>query len=86
MNEIPPGIPSAALTGREVTKMCQPRSGHSHAGMRRCTCGCCGCGGGHMARRFYTAKEEEEWLEDYRDQLKKELAGLEERLKERKQK
>lgn len=39
-----------------------------------------------MFRRFFTSKEEEEWLENYRDQLKKELAGLEERLKERKEK
>lgn len=52
--------------------------------MGPCACGC--WGGGHMRRRFFTAKEEEEWLEDYRDQLKKELAGLEERLKERKEK
>ena len=66
--------------------MCHPRSGHGHSGMGRCTCGCCGGGGGHFVRRFFTAKEEEEWLENYRDQLKKELAGLEERLKERKEK
>lgn len=64
--------------------MCQPRSGHRFSGMGPCACGC--WGGGHMRRRFFTAKEEEEWLEDYRDQLKKELAGLEERLKERKEK
>jgi hypothetical protein len=66
--------------------MCQPGlgRGHGHSGMGRGTCGCC-CGG-HLFRRFFTAKEEEESLENYRDQLKKELAGLEERLKERKEK
>lgn len=52
--------------------------------MGGCTCGC--GGGGHSFRHFYTAKEEEEWLENYRDQLKKELAAVEERLKERKEK
>jgi glutathione S-transferase len=52
--------------------------------MGRCTCGCCGCG--PSFRRFFSSKEEKEWLENYRDQLKKELAGLEERLKERKEK
>jgi len=35
---------------------------------------------------FFTAQEEDEWLENYRDQLKKELAGVEERLSERKEK
>jgi ubiquinone biosynthesis protein UbiJ len=39
-----------------------------------------------MFRRFFTEKEEIDWLEDYRDQLKKELAGLEERLNELKKK
>jgi len=48
------------------------------------TCGCCGCG--PSFRRFFSAKEEEERMENYRDQLKKELAGVEERLKECKEK
>ncbi len=64
--------------------MCQPRYGHRFSRMEGCTCGC--WGGGHMGRRFFTAREEEEWLENYRDQLKKELAGVEERLAERKEK
>lgn len=66
--------------------MCQPGVGwrHSHAG--RSACGCCWGGGGHMFRRFFTEKEEIDWLEDYREQLKKELAGLEERLNELKKK
>jgi hypothetical protein len=38
-----------------------------------CACGCCGCGSSF--RRFFSAKEERECLETYREQLKKELAG-----------
>jgi hypothetical protein len=53
--------------------MCQPSG---------CTCGCCGCGCGHGFRKYYTAKEQRESLENYREQLKKELAGVEERIKE----
>jgi len=69
-------------TGREVLKMCQPRSERMHSRFGACSCGCSGCGCGPSFRRFFSTKEEEEWLENYRDQLKKELAGLEERLNE----
>ena len=62
--------------------MCQPRGSQSHAGMASCTCGCCGCGCGPSFRRFFSSKEEKEGLENYREQLKKELAGVEERIKE----
>jgi len=37
--------------------------------------GCCG-----MPRRFPTARERRKALEDYRDQLKNELEGVEERI------
>lgn len=47
-----------------------------------CSCGCCGCGCGTLTRHFITPAEEKEMLERYRDSLKNELAGLEERLKE----
>ncbi|MHB9035684.1 MAG: hypothetical protein ACYC64_03395 [Armatimonadota bacterium] len=47
---------------------CEPRKPKS------CTCGC--------GRRFYSSKEERERIECYRDELKKELAGVEERLSE----
>jgi len=40
----------------------------------------CGCGCGPSFRRFYSSKEERERLESYRDELKKELEGVEERL------
>jgi hypothetical protein len=45
--------------------------------------GCtCGCGCGPSFRRFYSLEEERERLESYKDELKKELAGVEERLTE----
>ena len=47
---------------------------------RYCDCGCV------PLRRFFSSKEEQEWLENYRDQLKKELEGAEERIKELKRK
>jgi len=60
--------------------MCRPEMTFRASGRTGCTCGCCGCGSGF--RRFYTSEEERQCLENYRDQLKKELAGLEERIKE----
>lgn len=63
--------------------MCQTQSapwrmGHAFG----CTCGCCGCGCGTWARHFIAPVEEREMLERYRNSLQKELAGLNERLKE----
>jgi len=66
--------------------MCQPRGSQRTSGVRGCTCGCCGCGCGTLFRRFISAKEEEERLEEYREQLKKELEGLEECIQELKRK
>ena len=62
--------------------MCQPRMAPRSSGLVGCTCGCCGCGCGPGFRRFFSNQEERECLENYRDQLKKELAGVEERIKE----
>ncbi len=59
--------------------MCDPRRGRR--GFRAWGPDC-GCGCGVLFRRFISAKEEQERLENYRDQLKKELAGLEERIQE----
>jgi len=42
--------------------------------------GFCRCGCGGFPRRFISAKEEKEMLEKYREQLKKELVGLEETI------
>jgi len=56
--------------------MCTPK-GMQHSGP---VCGCeCGCG--LSFRRFFSAGEELKCLENYRDQLKKELTGVEEHLK-----
>ena len=62
--------------------MCQPGGSQRGFGDRGCNCGCCGCGCGGSFRRFISAKEQLEWLEEYRDQLHKELAGVEERIQE----
>lgn len=62
--------------------MCRTRGTQLTLGTGGCTCGCCGCGCGTFFRRFISAKEEQERLEEYRDQLKKELAGVEERIQE----
>ncbi len=59
--------------------MCQPRGSQSSSGGWGCGCGC-GCG--TFNRRFISAREEEERLEEYKEQLKKELAGVEERIQE----
>ncbi len=62
--------------------MCQPREIPRYTGLAGCTCGCCGCGCGPSFRSFFSVKEEQERLELYRDQLKKELDGVEECIKE----
>jgi hypothetical protein len=63
--------------------MCQTRATGSHPATRvHCGCGCCGCGCGTTFRRFFSAEEKQECLEAYRDQLKKELAGVQQRINE----
>ncbi len=55
--------------------MCTP-IGTQHSGPAcHCDCGC-----GLSLRKFVSSQEELECLENYRDQLKKELAGVEEHL------
>lgn len=61
--------------------MCQPTIAHRRIGLTECRCGC-GCDLGF--RRFVSPQEEREWLENYRDQLKKELAGVEDHIKKSK--
>jgi len=56
--------------------MCQAKGVPEHMGRFGCGCGC-----GPLFRRFFSSKEEEERLETYRDQLKKELTGVEESIK-----
>ncbi len=62
--------------------MCRPGRASMHTGTAGCTCGCCGCGCGSSFRRFFSSQEKKECLESYRDQLEKELAGVEERIKQ----
>ena len=58
--------------------MCQPVKISRHvdvSGCAPCECGCI-----PPFRRYYSSEEERERLETYRNQLKKELAGVEERI------
>lgn len=57
--------------------MCQSREMPRFIGMRGCGCGC-----GPGFRRFFSTQEERDCLESYKDQLEKELAGIEERIKQ----
>jgi len=41
---------------------------------------CCCCEPGHTVRRFVSSKEETEKLESYKEQLEKEIAGIDERI------
>ena len=50
-------------------------------GHQRHAFGCC-CGCGSSFRRFMSAEEEQERIVEYKEQLKKELAAVEEHLKE----
>ena len=75
---------AALNSSQEVFRMCQSTPSQRPMGVAGCTCGCCGCGCGQGFRRFFSRKEELECVENYRDQLKKELAGVEERIKESK--
>jgi hypothetical protein len=48
-------------------------------------CQCCGCGGRHQerrGRRFFTKEERAKDLEEYEDELKKELAAVQEQIAE----
>jgi len=62
--------------------MCQPRGSQSRLGAWGYDYGCCECGCGMFFRRFISKKEKQERLEECRDQLKKEIEGIEERIQE----
>ena len=65
--------------------MCQQVKTHGsekQGSVSPCTCGGCGCGCGSGFRRFYSDAEQLERLHAYLDQLRKEAAGVEERIKE----
>jgi hypothetical protein len=58
--------------------MCQSLNRTRHLDVSGCVPCDCGCVG--PFRRYYSSEEEHGHLETYREQLKKELAGVEERL------
>ena len=58
--------------------MCQTENVTNRTGMSGNCCGPCECGCCPPFRRYYSAEEEQERLAAYRDQLKKELADVEE--------
>jgi hypothetical protein len=60
--------------------MCQPRMAVRSSILADCNCGCCGCE--PSFRSFLTTEEKLERLKTYRDQLEKELAGVQERIGE----
>jgi hypothetical protein len=64
--------------------MFKNRTGHQ--GQECCNTEHSGCGCGSFSRHFITSKEEQEWLEEYKNQLQNELAGVEERMQEIKKK
>jgi hypothetical protein len=47
---------------------------------------CCCCEPGRMVRRFVSSKEEAEKLQQYKEQLEKEIAGIDERIDDLKKK
>ena len=51
-------------------------------GVRVVRCGPMDAGCSPLPRRFMSSKERQEMLERYRDELKKELAGVEERIQD----
>jgi len=60
--------------------MCQSDKTMGPSAMEGKCCGPCECGCCPPFRRYYSSQEKRERLESYRDQLKKELDGVEERI------
>lgn len=62
---------------------CEPRA-HHHVALDASDSDCCCCGpeAGHHVRRFVSTKERVERLEAYREQLRKELDGVDEAIQE----
>jgi hypothetical protein len=61
--------------------MGHPKGFHHATGHDLCHCGC-----GSVFRHFITAEEEKKQLEEYKEQLKKELQGVEECIQDIKDK
>ncbi|MFC1508810.1 hypothetical protein ACFL60_03870 [Candidatus Omnitrophota bacterium] len=60
--------------------MCQSEGRNGSPGAHGMRNQSCGCGCGKFNRQFFSAKEEQEKLEQYSEQLKNELAGVDERI------
>lgn len=61
---------------------CEPRVRHILTERSGSDCCCCGTGTGHRFRRYVSARERIEQLEAYREELKNELAGVDEAVQE----
>ena len=61
---------------------CGPAYPSEHHAASAVECCCCTAGLGAFQRRYRTARERRERLEAYRDELKAELAGVDERMQE----
>ncbi len=59
---------------------CEPKADRKAFAVFACGPDC--CGGTPFSRRFITSKEKRECLEEYKGQLEKELAGVQERIQE----
>ncbi len=60
---------------------CEPETGRQpQHGLCDCTQGCCSPHG--FSRRFVSSKETQECLKHYKEQLEKEIAGVDERIQE----
>ncbi len=62
--------------------MYQETRGKPFTGPGNCQCGCCGCGCGPFPRRYFSKGEQRQWIESYRNQLQRELAAVEEQIRE----
>ena len=61
---------------------CEPRGRHAVLETSGTDCCCCGPFGGHHFRRYVSTKERIERLEAYREELRKELDGVDEAIEE----
>ena len=62
--------------------MCKECGCESHHGMESCECGCHDESHGQYKRRFLTKAEKIEKLQNYAEELKKELTAVQEQIKE----
>lgn len=60
---------------------CEPETSRQY-GSGCCDCAPTCCSPRGFTRRFVSDKERQEWLRDYKEQLEKEIAGVDERLRD----